>query len=53
MVHALKQLFTKPGGRTFGIVWLGLWPQTVLATFEPALEALFHLVPMLTGGGSP
>jgi NADH-quinone oxidoreductase subunit M len=32
------------------IVWLGLWPQTVIATFEPALESLLHLVPVLTGG---
>jgi len=35
------------------IVWLGLWPSTVIATFEPAMEALFHLVPALTGGGLP
>jgi NADH-quinone oxidoreductase subunit M len=33
------------------IVWLGLWPSTVIATFEPALEALLHLVPSLAGGG--
>jgi NADH-quinone oxidoreductase subunit M len=32
------------------IVWLGLWPQTVIATFEPALDALLHLVPRLVGG---
>ncbi len=35
------------------IVWLGLWPSTVIATFEPALEALLHLVPTLTAGGLP
>jgi NADH-quinone oxidoreductase subunit M len=34
------------------IVWLGLWPSTVIATFEPALEALLHLVPPMVGGGS-
>jgi NADH-quinone oxidoreductase subunit M len=34
------------------IVWLGLWPGTVIATFEPALEALLHLVPTLMGGVS-
>jgi len=33
------------------IVWLGLWPSTVIATFEPALEALLHLVPTLWVGG--
>ena len=33
------------------IVWLGLWPQTVIATFEPALESLLHLVPAMCGGG--
>jgi len=33
------------------IVWLGLWPGTVIATFEPALDALLHLVPTLLGGG--
>jgi NADH-quinone oxidoreductase subunit M len=33
------------------IVWLGLWPSTVIATFEPALEGLLHLVPALTGRG--
>jgi len=32
------------------IVWLGLWPGTVIATFEPALDALLHLVPKLVGG---
>ena len=31
------------------IVWLGLWPGTVIATFEPALDALLHLVPALAG----
>ena len=30
---------------------LGLWPSTIIATFEPALEGLLHLVPMLSGGG--
>ena len=33
------------------IVWLGLWPSTVIATFEPALKSLMHLVPTLWGGG--
>ncbi|MEE4272472.1 MAG: NADH-quinone oxidoreductase subunit M [Thermoanaerobaculales bacterium] len=33
------------------IVWLGLWPSTVIATFEPAMESLFHLVPQLVIGG--
>jgi len=33
------------------IIWLGLWPSTVIATFEPALETLLHLVPTLWGGG--
>ncbi len=33
------------------IVWLGLWPSTVIATFEPSLEALLHLVPSLLVGG--
>ncbi len=33
------------------IVWLGLWPSTVIATFEPSLEALLHLVPAMLGGG--
>jgi NADH-quinone oxidoreductase subunit M len=34
------------------IVWLGLWPATVIETFEPALETLLHLVPTLTTGES-
>jgi NADH:ubiquinone oxidoreductase subunit 4 (subunit M) len=33
------------------IVWLGLWPQTAIATFEPALQGLLHIVPTLTVGG--
>ncbi|MCU0304995.1 MAG: NADH-quinone oxidoreductase subunit M [Thermoanaerobaculales bacterium] len=33
------------------IVWLGLWPGTVIATFAPALEGLLHLVPSLVIGG--
>jgi len=33
------------------IVWLGLWPSTVIGTFEPTLRVLLHLVPTLTGGG--
>lgn len=33
------------------IIWLGLWPSTVIATFEPALQSLLHLVPTLWGGG--
>jgi NADH-quinone oxidoreductase subunit M len=33
------------------IFWLGLWPSTVIATFEPTLRTLLHLVPTLWGGG--
>ena len=33
------------------IIWLGLWPSTVIATFEPTLRSLLHLVPTLMGGG--
>jgi len=33
------------------IIWLGLWPSTVMATFEPTLKVLQHLVPTLWGGG--
>jgi NADH-quinone oxidoreductase subunit M len=33
------------------IVWLGLWPQTVIDTFEPALDTLLYLVPAMFGGG--
>jgi NADH-quinone oxidoreductase subunit M len=32
------------------VVWLGLWPQTVIDTFEPALQSLLHLVPAMFGG---
>ncbi len=31
------------------IIWLGLWPSTVIETFEPTLRALLHLVPSLWG----
>jgi len=33
------------------IIWLGLWPSTVIETFEPALKVLMHLVPTISGGG--
>jgi NADH-quinone oxidoreductase subunit M len=34
---------------TIAIIWLGLWPSTVIETFEPTLRALLHLVPALWG----
>ena len=32
------------------IIWLGLWPSTVIETFEPTLRVLLYLVPTLWGG---